>query len=112
MKSIRQIAERTIAERTTDSNLNFGVWDGPQVQDVVEVALLAWHKELLASLRLVTIKLPRNPDHDPHNKVTGTCPAGICTDATGEHHTLVALGDEDVEELRALYGHITRIEYI
>lgn len=35
------------------------------------------------ALFLVTIKLPRNPAHDPKNKVAGPCPANSfysCTD--------------------------------
>lgn len=41
-------------------------------------------------LVLVTVKLPRNPAHNPHNKVTGPCPVSHfqCTDVTGEHHTV------------------------
>jgi len=47
---------------------------------------------------VVTAKLPRNPEHDPRNKVTGPCPVNgfRCTDATGEHHTMmVAVPMED-----------------
>lgn len=46
---------------------------------------------MAARLVLVTIRLPRNADHDPHNKVTGPCPVNDsqpCTDITGEHHTI------------------------
>jgi hypothetical protein len=40
---------------------------------------------------LVTVKLPRDPKHDPHNKVAGLCPVSgfRCTDVTGEHHTVM-----------------------
>lgn len=67
-------------------------------------------------LFLMTIKLPRNPAHDPRNKVTAPCPAADrspCTDATGEHHTyLVEAADRDtaVEHARQRYGHVTRVE--
>lgn len=65
---------------------------------------------------LVTVKLPRNPAHDPRNKVTGPCPLGTsgeCTDVTGEHHTFLAFGEDasEVHDAASLaYGHVTRIE--
>lgn len=69
---------------------------------------------------IVTFKLPRNKDHDPANKVTGTCPVTgkICTDVTGAHHSgLYELIDSATPEgLRAhLVGlglHVTRIEEV
>ena len=67
---------------------------------------------------IVTVKLPRNPDHDPQNKVTGACPATgeFCTDVTGQHHSfrVVADGEEHVRKITRLSGfkHITRIEAI
>jgi len=62
---------------------------------------------------LVTIKLPKNPNHDPHNKVTGECPfSWDCTDSTGEHHTGIAATWEEIEDLRETYKHITRIEEV
>lgn len=64
-------------------------------------------------LMLVTIKLPKNPEHDPRNKKTGLCPVSpTCTDVTGEHHTVVARTVDEVEELREKFGHITRIEKV
>lgn len=63
---------------------------------------------------LVTVKVKKNPNHDPHNKVTGLCPVtGLeCSDVTGEHHTLTSyLGS--IEECREFWGkeyHVTRIE--
>lgn len=66
-------------------------------------------------LYLVTVKLDRNPDHDPTNKVTGWCPVQqdkVCTDVTGAHHTIVAEGNT-LEFVRAMYEnlyHVTRIE--
>lgn len=63
-------------------------------------------------MRLVTIKLPKNPKHDPHNKVTGPCPvSGSCTDVTGEHHTVLIYTDSGLEKLTALH-HITRVEEV
>ena len=63
--------------------------------------------------RLVTIKLPRNKNHDPHNKITAECPVSTdCTDSTGEHHTVIVYSDAEVEGLRATFGHITRIEEV
>lgn len=64
-------------------------------------------------IRLVTIKLPKNPDHDPNSKVTAPCPVSwSCTDSTGEHHTTLAVTEEEVNELRERFGHITRIELL
>jgi len=64
-------------------------------------------------LKLVTIKLPKNPNHDPHNKVTGPCPVSSeCTDSTGEHHTVLVTSDEEIAALREEFGHITRIETV
>jgi len=70
---------------------------------------------------LVTVKLAKNPDHDPHRKVIGPCPlngdeAKICTDTTGEHHTIMvqAMGYEAarINTLKAYpeAKHVTRIE--
>lgn len=60
---------------------------------------------------LVTIKLPKNPEHDPSDKKTGPCPVSpTCTDVTGEHHTVIARSLAEVEALREKFGHITRIE--
>ncbi len=65
-------------------------------------------------MKLVTVKLPRHltRPHDPAHKKTGKCPlgGGTCTDVTGAHHTVVALSDFDLEEIRRTWGHITRIE--
>lgn len=64
---------------------------------------------------LVTVKLPKNPAHDPRSKVTGECPVSgkQCTDVTGEHHT-VTWRDTSIEaalaHLFGEYSHITRIE--
>lgn len=67
-------------------------------------------------LFLVTVKLPKNPEHDPRNKVTGPCPVfgNPCTDVTGEHHTTWIRSRENVETImdvaRTMYGHVTRVE--
>lgn len=71
-------------------------------------------------LYLVTVKLPKNPEHNPRDKKTGPCPANgnLCTDVTGEHHTFTASLDDDLsaEDVRkiyqGLYDHITRIEIV
>lgn len=75
---------------------------------------------------IVTVKLPRNPKHDPRNKKTGKCPlftkkiqgveiqgSFLCTDVTGSHHSFIEYGEDlqEIEEkVRVKFGHITRIE--
>lgn len=68
---------------------------------------------------LVTVKLPKNPDHDPRNKKVGQCPVNtdiLCTDITGEHHTVLWEGDSLYQAMfywksdRGL--HVTRVEEI
>lgn len=65
---------------------------------------------------LVTLKMPKNKDHDPQNKKTGVCPANpgkLCTDWTGEHHTVVGeyLSVLDAERFWRGQGiHVTRVE--
>lgn len=69
---------------------------------------------------LVTVRLPRNPNHDPHNKITGNCPANlgsICTDSTGEHHTIRVEANTFAEARQFVvetlgFKHITRMEEI
>lgn len=67
---------------------------------------------------LVTVKLPRNPDHDPNNKVTGVCPAfgTYCTDVTGAHHTVLVRNIGSAVAARIEYElmgfHVTRIEHV
>lgn len=66
---------------------------------------------------IVTIKLPRNPKHNPRNKKSGWCPINPqkhCTDITGSHHSYIqeGLNMEDIRnKARAKYDHITRIEF-
>lgn len=67
------------------------------------------------SIFLVTVKLPKNPDHNPRDKKTGNCPVakGVCTDVTGEHHTALSYADSIEEVKREFAGyHITRIEEV
>ena len=69
------------------------------------------------ALFLVTIKLPRNPEHDPKNKIAAPCPANRnnwCTDSTGEHHTEIvnAIDEKEIPKLYAKGTHITRIESV
>ncbi len=67
-------------------------------------------------LFLVTVKVPKNPDHNPRNKVTGPCPVfgNPCTDVTGEHHTLWMVSEDGVHTVldiaKETYGHVTRVE--
>ena len=61
---------------------------------------------------IVTIKLPKNPAHDPRNKRVGPCPVSThCTDVTGEHHSLLVSVDE-LPAIRQRFSHITRIEEV
>jgi hypothetical protein len=70
----------------------------------------------MSSLFLITVKLPKNPEHNPREKKTGPCPVNgkPCTDVTGEHHSFAVSGEFTVEELitkfTEKYGHVTRIE--
>ena len=72
---------------------------------------------------IVTVKLPRNPKHNPRNKKTGICPlcdlglhvVRMCTDKTGSHHSYIEEGMnvKDIEtKAKNLFGHVTRIEVI
>lgn len=70
---------------------------------------------------LVTVKLPKNPAHNPRDKKVAACPAmkgpgraAVCTDHTGEHHTILVNSTRSssavAEWARETYGHVTRIE--
>lgn len=68
---------------------------------------------------LITVKLDKNPAHDPANKVTGPCPLTphlTCTDVTGQHHTVVHTSGDTVEEVKEWWErldyHVTRIEEV
>ena len=70
---------------------------------------------------VVTVKLQKNPNHNPQNKKTGICPIAVftknkhcrCTDITGSHHSYIVKG-KDLEEIKRkvhkYFKHITRIE--
>jgi hypothetical protein len=67
---------------------------------------------------IVTVKLAKNPEHNPRDKKTGPCPVSgkPCTDVTGEHHTFIFVAEGEgwtVEGVRELYEgiyHVTRVE--
>jgi hypothetical protein len=67
---------------------------------------------------LVTVRLPKNPEHNPREKKAGPCPVNAkpCSDVTGEHHTfLVDEAGETVEEIREVYSawfRVTRVETV
>ena len=64
-------------------------------------------------LYLVTVKLPSREEHDTKNKKVGKCIGNtICTDVTGEHHTVVATSQARVDAIRDTGQHITRIEKV
>lgn len=66
---------------------------------------------------LITVKLPKNPEHNPRDKKTGLCPVSglTCTDVTGAHHTIVrdhvGLTAEEVRDFYHGY-HVTRVEEV
>ncbi len=62
---------------------------------------------------IVTVKFKKSINHDPHNKVTGPCPANPateCTDRTGEHHSVLVETEKQVQELRDSPVYVTRVE--
>jgi hypothetical protein len=67
---------------------------------------------------IVTIKLPKDPLHDPSNKKSGKCLVSThCTDVTGAHHsTLLRDSSASVDQVLAKYEelgvHVTRIETV
>jgi hypothetical protein len=68
---------------------------------------------------VVTVKLARNLNHDPKNKLAAECPAGpyadrpCCTDSTGEHHSFLTVA-EHIEQAAERFTdrgyHVTRVE--
>lgn len=61
---------------------------------------------------IVTVKLPRNPDHNPRDKKTGRCPVSPeCTDSTGEHHSHLVETDRLFMALER-FSHVTRVERV
>ncbi len=71
----------------------------------------------MADYVIVTVKLPRNPAHNPREKVTGTCPLShpdeplLCTDVTGEHHSILTTTDVKLEWEEQGF-HVTRVEEV
>ena len=69
-------------------------------------------------LYLVTVKLPKSPEHNPRRKQFGACPVNgePCSDTTGEHHTILVRstkgGDYVTKSAQAKYGHVTRVEAV
>lgn len=67
---------------------------------------------------VVTVKLPRNKDHDQRNKKIGSCQfSPYCTDVTGEHHSFIATAEDETQlrqQLKTTTGcqHVTRIERV
>lgn len=88
----------------------------PQYQDALRAAREETYRAGETQF-LVTVKLPRNPKHDPKNKVSGLCPLSgkTCTDVTGEHHSEI-IHETNIDNVRASYRsagfHVTRIEQI
>jgi len=65
-------------------------------------------------LFVVTVKLAKNPAHNPRDKQQGECPcATLCTDTTGEHHSFLMYGpsvEQVTTSAKVVYGHVTRVE--
>ncbi len=69
------------------------------------------------TLWIVTVRMDKNPDHNPHNKLTSKCPFSkeTCTDSTGEHHSFIynAGNEETAHEVQGKWSnsyHVTRVE--
>jgi len=67
-------------------------------------------------LAIVTIKKSSHPSHDPLQKRTGPDPfTVICTDYTGEDHSLLVWGENELEIAGKVHEqgfHIERIEVV
>lgn len=69
---------------------------------------------------IVTVKLPHDPNHNPHNKKSGIRPliqrdGSFCTDTTGAHHSIILEGSnlKDIsEQAKVMFHHVTRIEVV
>lgn len=66
---------------------------------------------------IVTVKLGKNPEHNPHDKKTAACPASqgpsICTDSTGEHHSFLCIdssASEVAQRFKERGFHVARVE--
>jgi hypothetical protein len=65
-------------------------------------------------LYVVTIKVHRNPAHNPRAKVPAKCNTSReCTDSTGEHHSYLTTGQSAAQVHQSaleVWGHVTRVE--
>jgi hypothetical protein len=65
---------------------------------------------------IVTVRIAKNPAHDPRNKLSGMCPIDQtrCTDTTGEHHSFLHDSIFEPEEIVSFWTrngfHVTRVE--
>ncbi len=88
-----------------------GGWD----QALMDMGIRPRERE---NFYLVTVKLPKNPEHNPRRKIFGACPVNgePCSDVTGEHHTILVRsakgGDYVTKAAQAKYGHVTRVESV
>jgi hypothetical protein len=68
------------------------------------------------NMYIVTVKLHKNPAHDPRNKIVSDCRMShTCTDATGEHHSYLTTGrsvEEVTQAAKDAWGHVTRVEEV
>ncbi|MDF2915861.1 MAG: hypothetical protein K0S70_78 [Microbacterium sp.] len=103
--SLRSIIEASFYDGS------MGALDRHQVEEQIDEMV----RGIEDATRIITIKLPKNPAHNPHAKITGGCAVATeCTDSTGEHHTLVIYDETGAGEadVRERYSHITRVETI
>jgi hypothetical protein len=62
-------------------------------------------------LAIVTVKVGKNPSHDKLHKRTGPDPfTFICTDYTGEDHSLLVWGKDELEIAGKVHGEGYQIE--
>lgn len=62
-------------------------------------------------LAIVTVKVGKNPAHDKLHKRTGPDPfTFICTDYTGEDHSLLVWGKDELEIAQKVHGEGYQIE--
>lgn len=99
--------QRDYAEEAANAALMHEEQDEPDVYEIP----LAVEKFTY----MITVKLPRNPLHDPRKKVQGFCPVNgmRCTNVTGEHHTLLVVSPYDIDKIMFIWQqkhHVTRIE--
>jgi hypothetical protein len=109
LESLRQEEEKIIREARENAIDNVAMFYGLDPQELEDV-FISTEGPLPESLKIVTIKLPKNSGHNPQDKVTGECPFthGTCTDVTGEHHSAV-MSQKAIASLPEGV-HITRVE--